>query len=89
MNSETKSNPLVGLCVPQYCLISLVEQLTDGLFSCVTFGLLGVALLPMIILVNMTPEIPVTSDIDTDQQQNASDEKGGVVKVHPETRMQT
>lgn len=87
MNSQTKSSPLVGLCVLQYYLIFLLRHLTDYLFSCVTFGLLGAALLPMIILVNMTPEKPL-ADIDTEQQQIVSDDKGGAANGYAKPRMQ-
>ncbi|EYE95019.1 MFS general substrate transporter [Aspergillus ruber CBS 135680] len=54
---------------------------------CVTFGLLGAALLPMIILVNMTPEKPL-ADIDTEQQQIVSDDKGGAANGYAKPRMQ-
>lgn len=80
MNTQTKSNPLIGLCVPKYHHTFSSRQLTDLLFSCVTFGLLGAALLPMIILVNMTPEQTPTN-IDTEQEQVPPDEKGGVIDV--------
>ncbi|KAJ0418384.1 major facilitator superfamily domain-containing protein [Aspergillus carlsbadensis] len=58
MNTQTKSNPLIGFCV--------------------TFGLLGAALLPMIVLVNKTPEnLPI--EAESEQSHVAPDASGEVV----------
>ncbi|KAK7431158.1 hypothetical protein QQZ08_002198 [Neonectria magnoliae] len=60
MNTQTKSNPLVGFCV--------------------TFGLLGAAVLPMIMLVNTTPD-QIPADEIAEQQSRALGEKTGDIEV--------
>ncbi|KAM5372610.1 hypothetical protein ACJZ2D_007384 [Fusarium nematophilum] len=63
MNTQTKSNPLVGFCV--------------------TFALLGAALLPMIMLVNTTPD-KIPADEIAEQRLHAFGEKtGDIVEVQP------
>ncbi|KAH7126004.1 major facilitator superfamily domain-containing protein [Dactylonectria macrodidyma] len=60
MNTQTKSNPLVGFCV--------------------TFALLGAAILPMIMLVNTTPD-KIPADEIAEQQSRALGEKTGDIEV--------
>ncbi|RTE85232.1 hypothetical protein BHE90_000243 [Fusarium euwallaceae] len=60
MNTQTKTDPLVGFCV--------------------TFALLGAALLPMIMLVNTTPD-RIPADEIAEQQLNALGEKTGDVET--------
>ncbi|KPM42517.1 hypothetical protein AK830_g4027 [Neonectria ditissima] len=60
MNTQTKSNPLVGFCV--------------------TFGLLGAAILPMIMLVNTTPD-RIPADEIAEQQSRAFGEKTGGIEI--------
>ncbi|KAJ3526146.1 hypothetical protein NM208_g11331 [Fusarium decemcellulare] len=60
MNTQTKSDPLVGFCV--------------------TFALLGAALLPMIMLVNTTPD-KIPADEIAEQQLHALGEKTGDIEV--------
>lgn len=58
----------------------MVKRFADGYFSCVTFALLGAAILPMIMLVNTTPdEIP--ADEIAEQQSRALGEKTGDIEV--------
>ncbi|KAM0421264.1 hypothetical protein ACHAPT_010986 [Fusarium lateritium] len=64
MNTQTKSDPLVGFCV--------------------TFALLGAAILPMIMLVNTTPD-RIPADEIAEQQANALGEKTRDIEtVHPD-----
>lgn len=73
MNTQTTSDPLIGLYVLSFCPNNLGEDLTDGCFSGVTFGLLGAAIVPMIMLVNTTPD-RIPADVVA-EQQNAAHEK--------------
>ncbi|KAJ3453165.1 hypothetical protein MRS44_018820 [Fusarium solani] len=64
MNTQTKSDPLIGFCV--------------------TFALLGAALLPMIMLVNTTPD-RIPADEIAEQQLNALGEKTRDIETaHPD-----
>lgn len=77
MNTQTESNPLIGLygcSLPHLINIPLLSELTVWLIffsSCVAFALLGAALLPMIMLVNTTPD-RIPADVIAEQQDAAS-----------------
>jgi len=73
MNTQTESDPLTGLYVlpfPHHPYIPC-QNLINFFNSCVTFALLGAAILPMIMLVNSTPE-RIPADVIAEQQNAAS-----------------
>lgn len=77
MNTQTTSNPLVGLYVFKiekgYYTIAMADYVANKLSSCVSFALLGAALIPMAMLVNTTPD-RIPADLVAEEQK-AADEK--------------
>lgn len=73
MNTQTTSDPIIGLYVLSLFPFHLSFASTDsGYSSGVTFGLLGAALIPMIMLVNTTPD-KIPADVVAEEQIAASE----------------
>lgn len=75
MNTKSQGDPLIGLCVSlshlNHNLFTLPRGwLADLLSSCVTFALLGAAILPMVMLVNTTPD-RIPADVIAEEQNAA------------------
>ncbi|KAI1454191.1 hypothetical protein F4805DRAFT_331098 [Annulohypoxylon moriforme] len=74
MNTQIKADPLVGLCVFPFPFdISLTAVLTNS-SSCVTFGLMAAAVVPMLLLVNATPD-RIPADVILEEQEAQEEKK--------------
>lgn len=75
MNTKSQGDPLIGLCVSlshlNHILFTFPRDWLADLSSCVTFALLGAAILPMIMLVNTTPD-RIPADIIAEEQNNTA-----------------
>lgn len=81
MNTQISTSPLIGVYVWFFNLLSCLLFLEYQLIvfwgvcvnSCVTFGLMAAALIPMLLLVNTTPDkIPADELMEEEQQQGVA-----------------
>ncbi len=62
-------------CRSRPLILVFTSNLANKTSSCVTFALLGVALLPMIMLVNTTPD-RIPADVIAEEQEAAHEKTG-------------
>lgn len=73
MNTQIKADPLIGLYVFSISLKFPFEMLTDT-SSCVTFALMAAALVPMLMLVNATPD-RIPADVILEEEEAQQEKK--------------